>query len=96
MPDAVPPEVKKDRSKRLIDLGNEIRARFLNDHLDRPLDVLVEDERDVDGVSICSGQTDDYVRVWFEASGLLGRVVRVKGHEVRSDGIRGGSLVAAS
>ncbi|MEA2517813.1 MAG: threonylcarbamoyladenosine tRNA methylthiotransferase MtaB [Actinomycetota bacterium] len=96
MADAVSPEVKKDRSKRLIDLGNEIRARFLNDHLGRPLDVLVEDERDVDGVSICSGQTDDYVRVWFEACGLLGRVVRVKGHEVRSDGIRGGSLVATS
>lgn len=93
MPDAVAPEVKKDRSKRLIDLGNEIRARFLNEHLGLPLEVLVEDERDVDGVTVCSGQTDDYVRLWFEGEGLLGRIVRVIGHEVRADGIRGGTLV---
>ena len=94
MTDLVSPEVKKDRSKRLIDLGNEIRARFLNEHLDRPLEVLVEDERIVDGVSVCSGQTDDYVRVWFEAEGLLGSLVQVVGHEVRADGIRGGTLVS--
>jgi threonylcarbamoyladenosine tRNA methylthiotransferase MtaB len=94
MVDVVPPDIKKDRSKRLIDLGNEIRARFLNDHLGRPLEVLVEDERVVEGVTVCSGQTDDYVRVWFEGEGLLGRTVRVLGHEVRADGIRGGTLVS--
>jgi threonylcarbamoyladenosine tRNA methylthiotransferase MtaB len=94
MDDAIPPDVKKDRSKRLIDMGNEIRARFLNDHLGLPLAVLVEDEREIDGVSICSGQTDDYVRVWFEGSGLMGKVVNVVGHEVRADGIRGGTLVS--
>lgn len=93
MPDAVHPDVKRDRSKRLIDLGNRLRAEFLADHLGRPLGVLVEDERHVDGVSICSGQTDDYVRVWFDGEGLLGRVVQVEGHEVRADGIRGGTLV---
>ena len=89
MSDSVPPDVKKDRSKRLIALGNEIRERFLAAHLQEPLDVLVEDERVVDGVSICSGQTDDYVRVWFEGSGLLGEIVSVQGEETRADGIRG-------
>lgn len=94
MADLVPPDVKRDRSKRLIDLGNEIRARFLIEHLRVPLDVLVEDERSIDGVSICSGQTDDHVRVWFEGEGLLGKMVRVVGHEVKADGIRGGTLVS--
>ena len=94
MHDEVHPQVKKERSKRLIDLGNEIRKEFLDSHLDRPLEVLVEDERIVDGVSICSGQTDDYVRVWFEGEGLLGRVVTVQGGEIRADGIRGASLVS--
>ncbi len=93
MPDAVPPEVKKERSKRLIELGNEIRARFLNDHLHRPIEVLVEDERDIDGVTVCSGQTDDFVRVWFEGRGLLGAMVELEGHEVRADGIRGGRVL---
>jgi threonylcarbamoyladenosine tRNA methylthiotransferase MtaB len=93
MPDCVPAEVKKLRSKMLIDLGNSIRRRFLEDHLDRPLEVLVEDEREVDGTAVCSGQTGDYVRVWFEAEGLLGRLATVKGREVRSDGIRGAELL---
>jgi threonylcarbamoyladenosine tRNA methylthiotransferase MtaB len=93
MVDVVPAEVRKERSKRLIDLGNEIRRAFLDDHLDRPLQVLVEDEREIDGASVCSGQTDDYVRVWFEGKGLLGAEVRVRGSEVRSDGIRGAELM---
>jgi threonylcarbamoyladenosine tRNA methylthiotransferase MtaB len=93
MSDEVPPDVKKERSKRLIAVGNEIRSRFLTDHLERPLEVLVEDERIVDGTSVCSGQTDDYVRVWFEGKGLLGKIVTVQGTEVRADGIRGAQLI---
>ena len=89
MADSIPAEVKKDRSKRLIGLGNELRARFLAEHLEGPLDVLVEDERDVDGVSICSGQTDDFVRVWFQGHGWLGAMARVHGTRIRADGIEG-------
>ncbi|HEX2234646.1 MAG TPA: tRNA (N(6)-L-threonylcarbamoyladenosine(37)-C(2))-methylthiotransferase MtaB [Actinomycetota bacterium] len=87
--DGVPADVKKERSRRLIAVGNDIRARFLDAHLDRPLDVLVEDERVVDGRAICSGQTTDYVRVWFEGEGMLGRVASVVGERVRADGIEG-------
>ena len=92
MPDEVHPDVKKDRSKRLIELGNQIRAGFLESHLTRPIEVLVEDERDVEGVTVCSGQTDDFVRVWFESEGLLGSLVEIEGQEVRADGIRGGTV----
>ena len=92
MTDEVLPQVKKERSKRLIALGNEIRARFLDDHLRRPIEVLVEDERIVDGVSVCSGQTDDFVRAWFEAEGLQGALVQIEGQEIRADGIRGGRV----
>ncbi|MDP9224050.1 MAG: MiaB/RimO family radical SAM methylthiotransferase [Actinomycetota bacterium] len=93
--DAVSPEQKRARSKRLIDLGNAIRRDFLEAHLGGPLEVLVEDEREVDGVRVCSGQTDDYVRVWFEGSDLLGSLVTVKGREIRADGIRGAELLEA-
>jgi hypothetical protein len=51
--------------------------------------VLVEDEREVDGVPIASGQTDDYVRVWFQGAGHLGRLTTVTGERVRADGIEG-------
>ncbi|MDQ3957850.1 MAG: tRNA (N(6)-L-threonylcarbamoyladenosine(37)-C(2))-methylthiotransferase MtaB [Actinomycetota bacterium] len=89
LPDAVPPAVKKERSKRLIDAGNRIRREFLERHLCVPLEVLVEDERVVDGVSVSSGQTSDYVRVWFEGGGMLGDLVEVRGTGIRSDGVRG-------
>lgn len=94
MADAVPAEVKKARSKRLIHLGNEIRRSFLAEHLGRPLEVLVEDERVVDGVGVSSGQTSDYVRVWFEGEGMLGRLVAVEGTGLRADGIRGEMVTA--
>jgi threonylcarbamoyladenosine tRNA methylthiotransferase MtaB len=86
--DEVPPQVKKERSKRLIDLGNAIRRRHLEDHFGKTLEVLVEDEREVDGIGVCSGQTDDYVRVWFEGEGMLGEIARVEAYEVRADGLK--------
>ena len=58
------------------------------------LEVLVEDERVIDGVPVCSGQTDDYVRVWFEGGGLLGEIAQVEGARLRADGIEG-RLVAS-
>ena len=92
MPGQVPVEVKKERSKRLIDLGNALRTRFLEGHLGVPLEVLVEDRREIDGVTVCSGQTDDYVRVWFEAEAALGSLVDVEGTRIRADGIEGSLL----
>jgi threonylcarbamoyladenosine tRNA methylthiotransferase MtaB len=89
MPDQVSPDTKKERSKRLIDLGNEIRGEFLSEHLGRPLDVLVEDERIVDGTGVASGQTGDYVRVFFEGENLLGSMVQVEGERMRADGVAG-------
>ena len=96
MADDVNGNVKKERSKALIDLGNGIRNRFLAGHLGRPLEILVEDERIVDGVAVCSGQTDDYVRAWFEADGLLGRMVTIEADEVRADGLRGGRVLTTT
>jgi threonylcarbamoyladenosine tRNA methylthiotransferase MtaB len=87
--DSVSPEVKKARSKALIEAGNQIRRHWLEQHLEKPLQVLVEDEREVEDAVVCSGQTDDYVRVWFEGKGLLGSMVEVRGEQVRADGIRG-------
>ena len=92
----VSPETKKERSKALIDKGNAIRRRFLKGHVGRSLEVLVEDERVIDGVSICSGQTGDHVRVWFEGRRLLGSMVEVRGERVRADGIEGRALAPAS
>ena len=89
MEEQVPVEVKKERSKRLIELGNELRADFLSRHLDSAVEVLVEDRREVEGVTISSGQTDDYVRCWFEGDCELGSIVEIAGKRIRADGIEG-------
>lgn len=93
MDDEVPAEVKKERSRRLIGLGNEIRSAWLAGHLGRPLDVLVEDEREIEGAWVSSGQTSDHVRVFFEGRGRYGSMVTVAATHVRADGLRGHLLL---
>jgi threonylcarbamoyladenosine tRNA methylthiotransferase MtaB len=88
-PDSVRPEAKKERSRALIALGNDIRGRFLREHLREPLEVLVEEQRFVEGTGVSSGQTGDHIRVWFEGEGLVGQMVLVQGDGIRADGIRG-------
>jgi len=86
----VPSDVKRDRSKRLIRLGNEIRTTFLNDHFGRSLEVLVEEEREVEGARVSSGQTSNFVRVWFETVGgesMLGQLANVEAVRIRADGL---------
>jgi threonylcarbamoyladenosine tRNA methylthiotransferase MtaB len=83
-------DVKRERSKRLIALGNEIRKRFLEDKIGRRVEVLIEDERRVEETTVCSGQTTDFVRVWFErgdSASLMGRMATVEGVRVRADGL---------
>jgi threonylcarbamoyladenosine tRNA methylthiotransferase MtaB len=89
-------DVKRARSKRLIRLGNQIRGDWLGEHIGPSLEVLVEEERKVDGLSICSGMTGDFVRVWFEGAGLLGQLVNVEGARVRADGLEGRLVGATS
>ena len=89
-------DVKRARSKRLIQLGNRIRGDWLNEHIGMAFEVLVEEEREVDGLSICSGQTGDFVRVWFEGAGLLGQMVHAEGLRIRADGLEGRLVGAAS
>jgi threonylcarbamoyladenosine tRNA methylthiotransferase MtaB len=88
-PDTVPPEAKRERSRRLIALGNELRGAWIHNHVGSTLEVLVEDTRVVDDTPVASGQTGDFVRVWFEGAPTLGDTVEVVGERVRSDGLAG-------
>ncbi len=92
----LPGDVKRERSKRLIRLGNQIRGDWLGEHIGPSLEVLVEEEREVDGLSICSGMTGDFVRVWFEGAGLLGQLANAEGTRVRADGLEGRLVGATS
>jgi threonylcarbamoyladenosine tRNA methylthiotransferase MtaB len=84
MPDQVPVAEKKARAKELIALGNELRRRFHEDHIGRPLQVLVE----AAGDGLAEGTSDNYVKVRFPGGAeLVDRVVTVRGLRADAEGM---------
>lgn len=62
MPDQVPDQVKTARSKELIAMAEKQSAEFRRRLVGRKVEVLVEETRDIDGVSYRLGHTKDYVK----------------------------------
>ena len=57
----IPPEVKKERSKRLLDLSDKLYANFVNRFIGQEVNVLVEKYDAQKGVNI--GHTSNYISV---------------------------------
>ncbi|HEU4399751.1 MAG TPA: tRNA (N(6)-L-threonylcarbamoyladenosine(37)-C(2))-methylthiotransferase MtaB, partial [Actinomycetota bacterium] len=84
MPDQVSVAEKKTRARELIALGNELRRRFHEDHVGRPLHVLVE----AAGDGLAEGTSDNYVKVRFPGGAeLVDRVVTVRGLRADAEGM---------
>jgi threonylcarbamoyladenosine tRNA methylthiotransferase MtaB len=84
MPDQVPVAEKKARARELIALGGELRRRFHEDHVGRPLEVLVE----AAGEGLAEGTSDNYVKVRFPGGAeLVDRVVTVRGLRADNEGM---------
>jgi threonylcarbamoyladenosine tRNA methylthiotransferase MtaB len=84
MPDQVPVAEKKARARELIALGGELRRRFHEDHVGRPLEVLVE----AAGEGLAEGTSDNYVKVRFPGGAeLVDRVVTVRGLRADAEGM---------
>jgi threonylcarbamoyladenosine tRNA methylthiotransferase MtaB len=84
MPDQVPVAEKKARARELIALGGELRRRFHEDHVGRPLEVLVE----AAGEGLAEGTSDNYVKVRFPGGAeLVDRVVTVRGLRADPEGM---------
>jgi threonylcarbamoyladenosine tRNA methylthiotransferase MtaB len=84
MPDQVPVAEKKARARELIALGSELRRRFHEDHVGRPLQVLVE----AAGEGLAEGTSDNYVKVRFPGGAeLVDRVVTVQGLRADAEGM---------
>lgn len=62
MPNQILPDVKEERSKRLIELTKSTQEAFLNSHIGKCTDVLFE--REHKGISnLYEGKTDNYITV---------------------------------
>jgi threonylcarbamoyladenosine tRNA methylthiotransferase MtaB len=77
MPGQVGPERKRERSRVLMKLSAEKRARFAERNLGETVEVVVEEPLDSDGYLV--GVSDNYLRVRCEGpSELRGGIVRVR------------------
>jgi threonylcarbamoyladenosine tRNA methylthiotransferase MtaB len=77
---------KKARARELIALGNELRRRFHEDHVGRPISVLVE----AAGDGLAEGTSDNYIKVRFPGGPeLVDQVVTVRGLRADTEGMEG-------
>ncbi|KAA6184682.1 tRNA (N(6)-L-threonylcarbamoyladenosine(37)-C(2))-methylthiotransferase MtaB [Thiohalocapsa marina] len=96
MPDQVPAEVRRERSRALHALGLELKRALLTRHLGQCPPVLIEgSNRDADG-EFAAGFTPNYlpVRLRGAPSGLVNRTIRVRLDAVSSDGEAVNALLA--
>ena len=93
MPDQVPDPEKKARARELIALGAELRRRFHEAHVGRPLQVLVEGAGD----GLAEGTSDNYIKVRFPGGPeLADRVVTVRGLRADAEGMEAGPMEGAA
>ena len=75
---------KKERSKRLIDLGLQKRLKFHQRFLNRSLHALVEDRVDsATGLQI--GMSGNYIKVLFSGGVAANEIVKVQVQQARED-----------
>nr|WP_300677771.1 tRNA (N(6)-L-threonylcarbamoyladenosine(37)-C(2))-methylthiotransferase MtaB [uncultured Acetatifactor sp.] len=63
MPDQVPEPVKAQRSGQLLDMEKQQSEAFRRRYIGRTVEVLLEEERRMEGRTYCIGHTKDYVKV---------------------------------
>lgn len=86
MPDQIPTKIRKERARRMIALGDELRRRFVRGNLGRVVPVLFESV--VNGAY--AGLTPNYIEVLVEsAEDLRGRIFDVLLSELRNDHVTG-------
>jgi threonylcarbamoyladenosine tRNA methylthiotransferase MtaB len=74
LPGQVPPEVRKQRVRRLMGLGGELNAAFREQQAGATVPVLWEEEREIEGERLWHGLTPAYVPVFAPGIGLANRI----------------------
>ena len=78
----VPPNMASKRARRLIEVGNDVAARFKESFIGKTLDVLVE-TYDMKR-KICEGFTSNYIRIQFSGGSAedANKLVPVRLHHI--------------
>jgi threonylcarbamoyladenosine tRNA methylthiotransferase MtaB len=81
-------EIKKERSKRLIELGKIKRREFTARHMGSIINPLIED-RETQNNKMHVGVTDNYVKAIIAGPAEAGEIVSIKVEKVREDVVYG-------
>jgi len=91
--DQLPPDTIKDRCKRMRMLGVEKRARFYRRHINRTVEILVENKRDRTTGRL-KGVTSNYISVLVDGGDdLMNRLFRVRINRVDQKNRVMGSII---
>jgi len=93
-PGQVAPDVKEDRSNRLIALGERLLKKYAENYLGKTVEVLVEQKIDLSGQTYWEGHSSNYLNIVFPSEqDFKGRLVEVNLDRFQ-DGIIFGHLLA--
>ena len=88
MENQVPDQVKTERSNILLSLNEKNAREYLERHLEKDLEVLMEEQMTLDGVNYFVGHTREYIRVAVKTEeNLTNRFVTVKAKKILKDQI---------
>lgn len=63
MPDQIPEQIKKERSRQLIELGKRHRQEYMSRFIGQEKEVLFEEMQEIEGISCWVGHTMEYLKV---------------------------------
>ena len=76
MPNQIPEAVKKERSKILIELGQEHQVAYMKQFLGQELEVLFEEQQELGGQLYWVGHTMEYLKVAVNTQENLDNICR--------------------
>lgn len=91
------PEIKEDRSNRLIDLGKKLLKEYAENYLGKSVEVLVEQKTYRDGQIYWEGHSCNYLNIVFPAGesreNFKGRLIDVQLERYQDGAIFGHLLI---
>ena len=86
MENQVPDQIKTKRSNELLTLNEKNSVKYLQEHLGKVLEVLMEEEVLINGEKYFVGHTKEYIRVAVKTDeDLTNRFVTVTAKEILKD-----------
>ena len=85
MPGQLNNAVKEERSRRAIEVAQEMNLAYRQALIGRQVPVLFEEDQGI----YCTGHAPNYVKIYVKAAGLHNQILPVRVTEVLEDGVMG-------